>query len=134
MNRRSGRAPAAGHGRARVSRVDRLVLAMLGAIVLLAIAPRGVTPGSGDGLRFVTGPAIVAAASPEPSAPGGDTRSPGEGPGLVGAPFLAIVGIMALGLVTAGGTLLYLRLTAGSDGDRTSAGTRPGEARPRRRG
>lgn len=104
------------------------------AIVLLAIAPHGAAPGRGDWLGFVTGPPAVAAASPEPSAPGGDTRSVGEGPGLVGAPFLAIVGIVGLGLATAGATLLYLRLTAGSDRGRTGTAARSSEPRPKRRG
>ena len=114
----------------------RLVLATLCAVVLLAVAPRGAPPGSGAWLGFAAGPPAVAAASPEPSAPGGDTRSVGEGPGLVGAPVLAIVGIVALGIATAGATLLYLRLTAGPAGGRgpTGAASRPGEAPPKRRG
>jgi len=40
----------------------------------------------------------------------GDTRSSGSGPGLVGAPGLAILG---LGLVATGLTLAYVRLTGG---------------------
>jgi hypothetical protein len=87
------------------------------AIVLLAFGSRGATPGSDGWPGLVAGPPVVAAASPEPSAPGGDTRSAGEGPGLVGAPFLAIVAVIALGLLAAGGTLLYLRL-AGGPGER----------------
>jgi hypothetical protein len=106
----------------------RLVVATLCAIVVLAIAPRGATPGSGAWPGIVAGPPIVAAASPEPSAPGGDTRSPGEGPGLVGAPFLAIVGILGLGIATAGVTLLYLRLTTGPRGRGTRAGDPRGTA------
>ncbi|HEX7471803.1 MAG TPA: hypothetical protein VF323_01875 [Candidatus Limnocylindrales bacterium] len=88
-------------------------MATVGAIVLLSFGPRGATPGSGTWPGIVAGPPVAAAASPEPSAPGGDTRSAGEGPGLVGAPFLAILGVVALGLVAAGATLLYLRLAAG---------------------
>ena len=41
---------------------------------------------------------------------------------------------MALGLATAGVTLLYLRLTAGSDGGRTGTADRPGEPHPKPRG
>ena len=66
----------------------------------------------------------VAAASPEPAAspapqpsptPGfldtGDPRSNGQGPGLVGSPFAVALGVVLLGVLTAGGTLLYVRLT-----------------------
>ncbi len=54
----------------------------------------------------------AAAASPAPSAAiGGDMRSAGDGPGLVGAPFLAIGGVVVLGLAAAGATLLYVRVT-----------------------
>jgi hypothetical protein len=115
-------------------RPSRLVLATLCAIGVLVLAPRGATPGSAGWLGLVTGPAAVAAASPEPSAPGGDTRSAGEGPGLVGAPFLAIVGIVALGLAAAVATLLYLRLTVGPGGGRTGAGDGPGKVPPKHRG
>lgn len=60
-------------------------------------------------------PAVVVGASPVPTPEaGGDTRSAGEGPGLVGAPLLAIGGVLALGIVAAGGTLLYVRATGGS--------------------
>jgi hypothetical protein len=51
--------------------------------------------------------------SPRPSALAGDTRSSGEGPGLVGTPLLAIGGVVLVGLVAVGGTLLYVRLTGG---------------------
>jgi hypothetical protein len=94
-----------------------LVVAILVAIAIFTLGPRTVTLGPGDNRGLVLGPQVALAASPEPSAPGGDTRSPGEGPGLVGAPLLAVAGVVALGLLAAGATLLYLRLT-----------TRPGEA------
>ena len=59
-------------------------------------------------------PAIVLGASPVPTPEaGGDTRSVGEGPGLVGAPLLAIGGVVALGIVAAGLTVLYVRATGG---------------------
>ncbi len=60
------------------------------------------------------GPAVARAASPEPTPDaGGDTRTAGEGPGLVGAPGLAIGGVILLGLVSAGLTLAYVRLSGG---------------------
>ncbi len=125
MSRPPGRRCATGRRTAR-----RVLAASLCAIVILAIAPHGATPGSGAWPGIVAGPPDAAAASPEPSAPGGDTRSVGEGPGLVGAPFLAVAGIVALGLAAAGVTLLYLRLTAGQD---RPAGPTGQGARPNRR-
>lgn len=56
------------------------------------------------------------AASPEPSAGadyGGDTRTTGQGPGLVGSPLYAIGGVLAVALISIGITLVYLRATAG---------------------
>jgi hypothetical protein len=52
------------------------------------------------------------AASPTPAA-GGDPRSSGQGPGLVGDPALAVlvVALIAVGTVVA--TLAYIRLTGG---------------------
>jgi hypothetical protein len=53
--------------------------------------------------------------SPPPSAgtivvDTGDSRSNGQGPGLVGSPFAIAIGVVLLGLIAAGGTLLYLRV------------------------
>jgi hypothetical protein len=60
----------------------------------------------------VVGP--VTAASPSPSdSLGGDPRSPGQGPGLVGDPGSAILVVVAIGLVAVGLTLLWLKATGG---------------------
>jgi hypothetical protein len=57
--------------------------------------------------------AVVAAATPVPSAAaGGDPRSAGQGPGLVGDPVFALLGVLAIGLGALVLTLAYLRLTA----------------------
>jgi hypothetical protein len=53
------------------------------------------------------------ATGPAASALAGDTRSSGEGPGLVGTPGLAIAGVILVGVVAAGATLLYVRVTGG---------------------
>ena len=54
----------------------------------------------------------VLAASPSPTAgSGGDPRSSGQGPGLVGDPLLAILLVAVIGLVALGATLLYVRMT-----------------------
>ena len=54
--------------------------------------------------------------SPTPAASAGvietgDPRSNGQGPGLVGSPVEILIGVVLLGVVAAGGTLLFLRLT-----------------------
>jgi hypothetical protein len=55
------------------------------------------------------------AASPSPSGGiGGDPRSSGQGPGLVGDPAFAIVAVLAIGLAALALTLAYIRLTARS--------------------
>jgi hypothetical protein len=56
----------------------------------------------------------VLAASPEPSGVlGGDPRSSGEGPGLVGDPLTAILLVLAIGIGTALATGVYVRFTGG---------------------
>ena len=59
---------------------------------------------------FVT---TVLAASPGPSAAGGDPRSSGQGPGLVGDPLAAVLLVLAIGLVSTLATIGYVRLTGG---------------------
>ena len=60
---------------------------------------------------------MLLAASPGPSpGGGGDTRSAGEGPGLVGSPLLAVAIVLLIALVAIVATLLYVRVTA----DRTA--------------
>ena len=54
------------------------------------------------------------AASPSPGpATGGDPRSSGQGPGLVGDPGFALLAVIAIGLGAVLATLIYVRLTAG---------------------
>jgi hypothetical protein len=67
-------------------------------------------------------PVVVMAASPTPSPlGGGDPRSSGTGPGLVGDPLAALVIVAAIAALTVVATLLYVRLTAGR-----ASGTGPG--------
>jgi hypothetical protein len=57
------------------------------------------------------------AATPSPSAAaGGDPRSSGQGPGLVGDPAFALLGVVAIGLAAVLVTLIYVRLTANRGG------------------
>ena len=52
------------------------------------------------------------------SGTGGDPRSPGEGPGLVGDPGFAIAVVVLVAVLSVVATLVYLRLT----GPRAGAG------------
>lgn len=52
------------------------------------------------------------AADPTASPAGGDVRTSSTAPGLVGDPLFAMVGVVVIGLVALGATLLYVRLTA----------------------
>lgn len=51
------------------------------------------------------------AASPSPGTDGGDPRSSGQGPGLVGDPAFALVAVLLIGLISVLATLAYVRLT-----------------------
>ena len=54
------------------------------------------------------------AAEPSPSAgAGGDPRSSGQGPGLVGQPGVAIAIVVGIGVLAVGATLVYVRATGG---------------------
>jgi hypothetical protein len=52
------------------------------------------------------------AASPTPQPAGGDPRSSGQGPGLVGDPGFALIAVLAIGFGSLLVTLVYVRLTA----------------------
>jgi hypothetical protein len=54
----------------------------------------------------------VFAADPTASPATGDARSSATAPGLVGDPLFALVGVVVIGLVATGATLLYVRLTS----------------------
>jgi hypothetical protein len=56
-------------------------------------------------------PAAMAASAVPSILPGADTRSAGQGPGLVGDPALALLGVLAIGLAAVLATLVYVRLT-----------------------
>jgi hypothetical protein len=59
-----------------------------------------------------TGTALAASPSPT-AASGGDPRSSGQGPGLVGEPLMAIAVVLGLALVAVVVTSVYVRLTGG---------------------
>jgi hypothetical protein len=64
---------------------------------------------------LVAGTMSALAASPSPGAAGGDPRSSGQGPGLVGDPAFALLAVVAIGVGSLVATLLYVRLTSRRD-------------------
>jgi hypothetical protein len=95
-------------------RTDLLGLALL--LVLAAAVP---------GLPAPLGTAGARAASPQPSAGTGDTRSAGEAPSFVGAPLAAIAAVLGLGALAAAATIGYVRLTGGPGRDDPGASDSP---------
>ena len=63
-------------------------------------------------LVVAAGAAFAATPSPTTAA-GGDPRSSGQGPGLVGDPLAAILAVAILARASLAATLLYVRLTGG---------------------
>lgn len=60
------------------------------------------------------GAATALAASPDPTQrPGSDTRSSGSGPGIVGEPVLAVLGVLGVAGASLLASLVYVRLTGG---------------------
>ena len=65
----------------------------------------------------LVGAGAALAGSPSPAgAAGGDPRSSGAGPGLVGDPMMAIVLVAAIALASLVLTLVYVRMTGGAGG------------------
>ena len=60
---------------------------------------------------------LMDAATPTPAAGAGDPRSSGEGPGLVGNPAFAIVGVLAVVVLAVLLSVAYVRLTGGRRDD-----------------
>jgi hypothetical protein len=56
------------------------------------------------------GAALAASPSPEPV--GGDPRSSGQGPGLVGDPLFALLAVIVIGIGSMLATLAYVKVTA----------------------
>jgi len=63
-------------------------------------------------LAFAT---LTLAASPTPGVEAGDPRSSGQGPGLVGDPFLAVLAVVVIGVTAVLVTLAWIRLTPRRD-------------------
>jgi hypothetical protein len=74
--------------------IGLVALAVLLPTTALAQAPASPAPGA-------SAPSMVGS---------GDSRSDGEGPGIVGSPVGIAIGVVMLGVVTAVGTVLVLRI------------------------
>ena len=75
-------------------------------LVRLAVGAAGAT-----GVLLASAVAVLAA-TPTP-APGGDPRSSGQGPGLVGDPLFAVLAVVLIAAGAIVATLAYVRLTGG---------------------
>jgi len=91
--------------------------ARLAAVLLVAAATLVII-----GLAMLALPGSALAASPDPTAvTGSDTRSTGEGPGLVGAPLGALLGVLGIAILAMLLTLAFVRATRrGERSDRES--------------
>ena len=76
---------------------------------------RRLTIGPAVALLLHATVALTAAAESSP-ATGGDPRSPGQGPGLVGDPLFALGAVLAVATLSLVLTLAYVRLTRPRDG------------------
>jgi hypothetical protein len=72
----------------------------------------GVIAGGAAWLAFAT---LTLAATPSPGIEAGDPRSSGQGPGLVGDPFLAVLAVVVIGVTAVLVTLAWIRLTPRRD-------------------
>ncbi len=62
---------------------------------------------------FASAPAALAASPQATGRPGSDTRTTGGGPGLVGDPALAVLGVLGIAVLSVVASLAYVRLTGG---------------------
>jgi hypothetical protein len=76
----------------------------------LSVVGRRLVGGTAAATTYLWLAATVFAASPSP-APGGDPRSSGQGPGLIGDPGFALIAVVAIGVGSVLATLAYVRLT-----------------------
>ena len=91
-------------GRARLA-----VIALAAGVVLLLLA---LLWGLVDAL-FGSATTVLAASPEATLRPGSDTRTTGGGPGLVGAPLLALLIVLGIALISVVASLAYVRLTGG---------------------
>jgi hypothetical protein len=93
-------------------------LAAAALIVGGALLVAGLAWGAAQAASGWAVPPTVSAASPDATAPaaGSDTRSAGQGPGLVGDPGAALLAVGAITLLTVVATQAWIRMTRGRPG------------------
>ena len=83
-----------------------------GGRALSAMAKFGTFRRPATAVPWILLAGLVMGASPSPTAgSGGDPRSSGQGPGLVGDPLIALLVVLAIGGLALALTLAYIRLT-----------------------
>lgn len=93
-------------------RRGRTVAAVVALTAGAALVVLGLAWGLVAALTAIVDPPVLLAATPDPTAvPGGDPRSPGQGPGLVGDPVFAVGAVLAIAVGTVALTLAWVRLT-----------------------
>jgi hypothetical protein len=94
----------------------RVAAALFAAGAILLVAGAGwAAIGAIAGRLVGDGVPAAFAATPSAGAAAGDPRSPGEGPGLVGEPMLALLAVLAIAVVAIVLTTAYVRLTSRSE-------------------
>ena len=83
------------------------------AVIALAVGLISLTVGLAWAVAGALTPAVAAATPEATAAIGGDPRSDGQGPGLVGDPLSAILIVLGIGMGTALATAIYVRFTGG---------------------
>lgn len=93
-------------------RRGRTLVAVVALTAGAALVALGLTWALVAALTALVDPSLVLAATPGPTAvPGGDPRSPGQGPGLVGDPLFAVGAVLVIAVVTVVATVAWVRLT-----------------------
>jgi len=87
--------------------MGRLLVIALAVMAVLLVPATTSAQAPGTPAPAVTTPPMVGS---------GDSRSDGEGPGIVGSPVTIAAGVVVLGLLTALGTVLVVRVTGSRRG------------------
>jgi hypothetical protein len=85
------------------------------AIMAMLLVPAS-TAGQAPGTPAPAAAATTTTTTTLPMVGSGDSRSDGEGPGIVGSPVAIAVGVVVLGVLTAVGTMLVLRVSGSRRG------------------
>ena len=91
---------------------DRVVVLTSRTRARSAVAALDALRGAAGAILWLALASPALGASPSPTAgSGGDPRSSGQGPGLVGDPLIALLAVLAIGGLALALTLAYIRIT-----------------------